>query len=165
MPALSLGNSLQLICWWHYFNYLHPSLLPPATTLGQGNIFRSMCQEFCPRGGMHGRGACVAGACVAGGMCGGGHVWQEGMSAWQGVCTEGGMCGRGACMAGGHVWQGVCMAGGMHDRGVCVVGACVARETCMAGGMHGIQSMSGQYTSYWNAFLFRACFCSAKRCH
>ena len=25
--------------------------LPPATKLGQGNIFRSVCQEFCPRGG------------------------------------------------------------------------------------------------------------------
>ena len=26
------------------------SLLPPATKLGQGNIFRSVCQEFCPLG-------------------------------------------------------------------------------------------------------------------
>ena len=27
--------------------------LPPATKLGQGNIFRSVCQEFClPRGGL-----------------------------------------------------------------------------------------------------------------
>ena len=26
------------------------SYLPPATKLGQGNIFRSVCQEFCPRG-------------------------------------------------------------------------------------------------------------------
>ena len=25
-------------------------LLPPATKLGQGNIFRSVCQEFCPWG-------------------------------------------------------------------------------------------------------------------
>ena len=24
--------------------------LPPATKLGQGNIFRSLCQEFCSRG-------------------------------------------------------------------------------------------------------------------
>ena len=29
----------------------HTQFLPPATKLGQGNIFRSMCQEFCPRGG------------------------------------------------------------------------------------------------------------------
>ena len=26
-------------------------LLPPATKLGQGNIFRSVCQEFCSLGG------------------------------------------------------------------------------------------------------------------
>ena len=52
----------------------------------------------------------------------------------------------GACMVGGHVWQGVCMAGG-----------CVAK----GGGMHGTGGMrgrrdghcSGQYASYWNAFL------------
>ena len=38
--------------WW---NTIHvqtglchsSSLLPPATKLGQGNIFRSGCQEFC----------------------------------------------------------------------------------------------------------------------
>ena len=27
--------------------------LPPATKLGQGNIFRSVCQEFCSLGGLH----------------------------------------------------------------------------------------------------------------
>ena len=27
-------------------------LLPPATKLGQGNIFRSVCQEFCSQGGV-----------------------------------------------------------------------------------------------------------------
>ena len=27
------------------------TLLPAATKLGQGNIFTSVCQEFCPRGG------------------------------------------------------------------------------------------------------------------
>ena len=51
--------------------------LTPAKKLGQGNIFRSVCQQFCP-GGVRGRGVCMAGrACMAGG-----HVWQ------------GGMCGR-----------------------------------------------------------------------
>ena len=28
-------------------------LLPPATKLGQGNIFRSVCQEFCPQRGWY----------------------------------------------------------------------------------------------------------------
>ena len=48
-------------------------------SLGQGNIFRSVCQEFCPQGGMH--------------DCGG-HAWL-GEHAW----LWGGMCG-----CGGHVW-------------------------------------------------------------
>ena len=39
------------------------TLLPPA---GQGNIFRSVCQEFCSRGG--GVGGGVIPACIAGGM-------------------------------------------------------------------------------------------------
>ena len=82
-------------------------------SLGQGNIFRSVCQEFCPRGGMcgwggacmargHVLGACMVGVCMAGGMhgggmCGGGHAclggcaWREGMH------------------GGGHAWQGACM--------------------------------------------------------
>ena len=68
-----------------------PTFLLPATKLGQGNIFRSVCQEFCPRGG----------ACVAGGINGRGHAWQvggmHGGHAWQG--------------AGGHAWRGACVAG------------------------------------------------------
>ena len=64
------------------------------------------------------------------------------------------------CVAGGHVWWGACMAegacvaGGMHGRG----GVCMVRGCAWQGGMHGryyeIRSMSGRYTSYWNAFLF-----------
>ena len=65
--------------------------LPPATKLGQGNIFRSVCQEFCPWGGMH---------------------MLQGVFAWHWACMAGGVCMVGVCMAGGHVWQGVCMAYG-----------------------------------------------------
>ena len=36
------------------------SLLPATTKLGQGNIFTSVCQEFCPRGG---GGVCLS-ACL-----------------------------------------------------------------------------------------------------
>ena len=129
--------------------------LPPATKLGQGNIFRSVCQEFCPQGGgsMHGRGACMAGGvCMVGGMHGregvcmaGGHAW------WGGACVAGGwgMCGR------GHAWQGACMAGGMCGRG-----SVHGRGADMhdGGGVHGryyeIRSMSGWSASYWNAFSF-----------
>ena len=101
------------------------------------------------RVGMHGRGG--MGVCARqqgmhgrGGVCGREYAWQGGMCGRE-TCMVGGMC-RGACLARGdmcgrgHVWQGACMAGG-----------------CMAGGMHGryyeMQSMSGQYASYWNAFL------------
>ena len=51
---------------------------------------------------------------------------------------HGGVCAWwGVCMVG-HVWQGVCMVG-----------------ACVAGGMHGKRDShwSGQYISYWNAFL------------
>ena len=72
------------------------TFLPPATKLGQGNIFTSVCQEFCPLGGRAWQGACVVG-----GMHSGGCAWQ------------------GACMAGGHVWQG---EGDMHGRGACMAG-------------------------------------------
>ena len=45
--------------------------LPPATKLGQGNIFRSVCQQFCPQGGgVHG---CTGGMC--GFIRGGLHAW------------------------------------------------------------------------------------------
>ena len=36
---------------WIYIILIGSILLPPATKLGQGNIFRSVCQEFCSRGG------------------------------------------------------------------------------------------------------------------
>ena len=33
-------------------NMTNVYLLPVATKLGQGNIFTSVCQEFCPQGGV-----------------------------------------------------------------------------------------------------------------
>ena len=35
----------------YYITQNYVQFLSPATKLGQGNIFRSVCQEFCPRGG------------------------------------------------------------------------------------------------------------------
>ena len=46
---------------------------------------------------------------------------------------KGGVHGQGACVQGARMM------------GACLVGACVAGET---------SHCSGQYTSYWNAFLF-----------
>ena len=61
--------------WLSFLHKIHKKqwLLQLATKLGQGNIFRSVCQEFCPQAG----GGCMAG----------GHAWQGGVS------------GRGACVA------------------------------------------------------------------
>ena len=94
----------------------------PQTKLGKGNVFTSVCQEFCLQGSMHGRGACMEGG-MAGGMHGWGHVWQGG------VCG-GHVCGKGACMVGG-------VTGGMHGRGHawwwCTwQGVCMAGETATA---------------------------------
>ena len=129
----------------------------------QGNVFTSMCQEFCP-----------GGICVVGGMYGRGH-------AWQGACVAGAMHGRGVCMVGGHVWQGGAWQGCVHGRGhvwhawqggmhggghagkgACMTSRCALQGACMAGGCAWQGGMcgrrnghcSGQYASYWNAFLF-----------
>ena len=100
--------------------------LPPAMKLEQGNIFRSMCQQFCPWGG----------ACVVAGVCAwfylGGHAWFY---------------------LGGHAWF---YSGGMHGFiwGVCMVlfrGG--MRGFFSFFGYNEIRSMSGQYASYWNVFL------------
>ena len=105
--------------------YIHDLdvFLPPATKLGQGNIFRSVFQEFCPWGARAWQGACMAG-----GMHGRGHAW------W-GACMVGGCAWQGGVCSGGHAWQGACVVRGVHGR------------------YYEIQSMSGQYASYWNAFL------------
>ena len=56
METQSYANhfcSLALTCTYstryHHFLLLDKPSLPPATKLGQGNIFSSMCQEFCPQ--------------------------------------------------------------------------------------------------------------------
>ena len=87
--------------------------LPPPTKLGQGNIFRSVCQEFCPQGGgMYGRGECMA----RGGMC----VW------WGGMHGRGGICGRGCAWQGGACVAYGQWAGGTHPTGMhsCYIGVC-----------------------------------------
>ena len=72
--------------------YVVSSWLPPATKLGQGNIFRSVCQQFCPWGGMRG---CLGGCVIALG----GHAWFY-LGSMCGF-IRGGMCGF---IQGGRVW-------------------------------------------------------------
>ena len=88
-------------------------------SLGQGNIFRSVCQEFCPQGGH---------VWLPGGVCGcWGHVWLPGACVVAGECVwlPGSVCGcRGVCVvAGVCVWLwgvgvyvvvgGACMVAGV----------------------------------------------------
>ena len=70
---------------------------------------------------------------------------------WQGACTVG-ACMAGGCGKGGMYGWGACMAGGMWQGGM--------RGTHTPPGRHyEIWSMSRQYASYWNAFLFRVILC------
>ena len=73
--------------------FVYVAFLPPATKLGQGNIFRSVCQQFCPRGGH---------VWLPGGHAwfySGGHAWFYSGGAWfysggmHGFIQWGGMCG------------------------------------------------------------------------
>ena len=149
--------SYCIIFWSHKFL----KYLPPAMKLGQGNVFRSVCQEFCPGGHAWKGGMCGRGACMVGGMCGSGRAW------WGGMCGRG-VHGRGACMAGrgmhgreGHAWQGACMAGSMHGRGCAWQGACVAdttRYSQWAGsthptGMHSCYQSNG-LENKWHVYVY-----------
>ena len=63
--------------------------LPPPTKLRQGNVFKSMCQEFCS-------GEVAEGACMA---------WDDGGHVWQGAGMAGCVCCRGVCVTEGiHGW-------------------------------------------------------------
>ena len=145
----------------------------PTNEVCEGYVFTGVCHSV-HRGGMCG----CWGAC----MVARGHVWllQGGMHgcSW-GACVValGGVHG----CSGGHAWllpggcvwllQGACMVAPRGVRG-CSGGACmVLRGACVVaprgglvawGGMCGffdeIRSMSGRYTSYWNAFLFPFAF-------
>ena len=96
-------------------------------SLGQGNIFTSVCHSFCPKGrGLHPRGSA-----------------SRGVSASRGSLHPGGLHPGGVCIQEWSVFRGVSASGG----GVCSQG----------GGQtppHRILSTRGRYASYWNAFLY-----------
>ena len=75
----------------------------------------------------------------------GGDVWLGGVHAHWGTCMPGGWC----------AWFG-----GMRAQGVCVAGGMRAMHAPQPDTMRYGQSMSGQYPSYWNAFLFKSVFAS-----
>ena len=120
--------------------------LPPATKLRQGNIFTSMCQEFCLQWGVCCRGMCMAGACIVGGMHGRGACMVGACVAGGAVWQGGGLCGRGCAW-----WQWGMHCRVVHGRGICVVEGFPGR------GRHTWQkktaNCSGRYASYLNVFL------------
>ena len=59
-------------------------------SLGQDNIFTSVCQEFCPRGGV----------CSAGGAWSWGGLSAPGVPGPRGVCSQDGSAPRGGVPAG-----------------------------------------------------------------
>ena len=139
--------------------------LPPANEVCEGYVFTGVCLSTLG-------GACVVlfGGCVVlfGGcmVLFGGHAWfywGACVVLFGGACMvlfgghawfySGAMCGFiwGACMVlfGGHAWF---YSGGM--RGFIWGGVCGFFSFF---GYNEIRSMSGQYASYWNAFLFYNC--------
>ena len=114
-----VGICLFIICEWAPLSLL---FLPPATKLGQGNVFTGICDS------VHGGHVWLpGGVCGCWGACvvAGGHAWLPGA-----FMVAGGVHGcQGACMV-----VGVCMVASVCVwlPGVSVVGGCM-----VAGGVHG----------------------------
>ena len=107
--------------------------LPPANEGCEGYVFTGVC--LSTRGGSWSLSRVVS---IGGGvLCPGVLCWAGGL------CPEGSLLGAGVCV------QGVlCL------RGVCVQGVSVRESP------HPHTVTSGQYASYWNAFLFRIFLCN-----
>ena len=142
-------------------------LLLPATKLRQCNVFTSVCQEFCPQGGlcpsMHhrshdwgsqSRAASVQGSLCPGeslsngGLCPGVSVWG---SLFRGVSVQGHLCPGGLCPVG------LCPGGSLSRKvsvqeGLCP-GGYLSRGSLLGRPPHRQGVTSGWYASYWNAFL------------
>ena len=106
------------------------NLLPAATKLGQGNIFRSVCQEFCPQG----------------------EVWS---GPW-GLQIFGGVGGWGVSKFSG----GLQFFRGGFSKFFFLFFFNFFSPPKIPSGMHQPlppprRSIRGRYASYWNAFLLR----------
>ena len=121
-----------------------PIITARKRSLGQGNIFIGMCQEFCSQeGGVWSRGVSGPGGCLLhGGSAPGGllpGLSAPGMSAL-GVSAPGGVCSQGGVCSGGCV----CSWGGVSAPGDVCSGGCLVEippmDTAAAGthptGMH-----------------------------
>ena len=105
-------------------------------SLGQGNIFIGVCQEFCSQGGgcvCSQRGCLLWGVSVSGGVCLG--VSALGVSALGGYLLLRGVCSGGGCLLGGCLlWGGGLLPGGcLFLRGVCSQGVSALGGVCSGG--------------------------------
>ena len=130
-------------------------------SLGQGNIFTSMCHSFYPQG----RGECIVGGCVVegtcmAGVCMGGDMYGRGC-AWQGMWLAVGVCQGWICMAGGIHGREACVAGG-----VCMAGrVCMARSgLCIAGDIHGKEVWMGGGRAWQERWPLKQVVCILLEC-
>ena len=108
--------------------------LPPAMKLQQGNVFTSLCQKFCPRWG--GRGV----VCL--------RMHHRPHDQGVGSMSRGGLCPGGLCPGG--LCPGVSIQGDLCPGSLCPGGSLLERPPDRDSPS---TAMSGQYASYWNAFL------------
>ena len=80
-------------------------------SLGQGNIFRSVCQEFCSGGGACSGGCLVLEGCLLGGVPAPGRCLLWGFACLGGCLVLGGACSGGTFSGGVPAPGGACSQG------------------------------------------------------
>ena len=119
----------ELLLWYKCCFLRMAIITARKRSLGQGNIFTSVCQEFCSRGGCLLLGGCL----VRGGLVLGGAVWFRGEVPAPRGCLVGGVLVRGAQTPHSRgKLRGIRPSPPPPPDGYCC----------------------GRYASYWNAFLF-----------
>ena len=118
--------------------------LPPATKLGQGNIFRSVCQEFCSQG--EGVSRLTPGGMLGGSGRGdpGSHLagcWGSGWGVSR-PTPKGDVGGSGWGSVQAHSWECPGPGRGIESQHALRQTPSPADGYCCR-----------QYASYWNAFL------------
>ena len=137
-------------------------------SLGQGNVFTPVCHSVHMGGslsyhasqvtwqeGSLSRGVTVQrGVSVQEGLC------PEGVSV-QGVSVQGSLCPEGGSLSRGSLTRGSLSRGGSLPRGSLSRGSLsrgsLSRGLCKGDRDTPCTVTSGQYSSYWNAFLFKTC--------
>ena len=123
----------------------------------EGNVFRNVCQSFCPRwqGGV-GFPACMTRG-LHPGVCIWGSLSRGSVSRWsciQGGLHPGGSASRDVCIGGSASTVKGMHLGGLHPDGLwgdthCLPWGDWQTPLMTSSGGH----CSGRYASYWNAFL------------